>query len=572
MATAPYKPGDEERDLYYFGFAGEPKLVARMSQHRWVKPEYKEWDDFGQVPKRYRAICDAIPTWTRDVSVRIVEALKKCAWSYFFPVRIGFETVCFVGAPPNTFLIVLLIAVEEDSLQWEAGIAVALQCRDILREHEISDVEVEIREGKHVYHAASKKLEAQVDPQAWGSSPTATNQFIAPMLSYSGYPVRYYHDRNGEGTIGLHIKLEGDESTTYGLTCRHVVYNSRPPQESFKISTEEEPQYHVQASTEGYERCLFKIGEHQKRLEYHVSRLRDIHTRWEEWYSTSPEVWENKRPTERQTRLLLRFEKVLLYTKEIIECLKGIESKDERRIGRLAFHPNFEISTLKPGYLKDWALIELDTKKFLNGLGNKVFMGNCDFAIADPCYGVDRSPSPEELDNGFLTLTLAEEPEGQSSTWVGKRGAASGLTFGIKSAIEAVVRRPGCGTEDMYAWEMLIVPDKWYGTKFSKEGDSGSCVFDIYDGRIIGLVTGSNGAKPVQQEIWRGIPAIEGDPSSSRQLKEYPGKGISPKSTGETPVQRLRAYEEGTDITFVSPIEWVLEDIQDFTGLKPQLA
>ncbi|KAI0456820.1 hypothetical protein F5B21DRAFT_502117 [Xylaria acuta] len=61
---------------------------------------------------------------------------------------------------------------------------------------------------------------------------------------------------------------------------------------------------------------------------------------------------------------------------------------------------------------------------------------------------------------------------------------------------------------------------------FSAKGDSGSSVFDM-QGHVIGLITGS---------------------------------GCD-----------LAMIPKGADITFAAPIKWVLDDIQDFTGLRPRL-
>ncbi|KAI8946013.1 hypothetical protein F4801DRAFT_566103 [Xylaria longipes] len=37
MAFFPCKPDNEERDIYFYGFSGSPKLVARTGHNRWTK-------------------------------------------------------------------------------------------------------------------------------------------------------------------------------------------------------------------------------------------------------------------------------------------------------------------------------------------------------------------------------------------------------------------------------------------------------------------------------------------------------------------------------------------------------
>ncbi|KAI1186473.1 hypothetical protein F5B17DRAFT_431564 [Nemania serpens] len=110
----------------------------------------------------------------------------------------------------------------------------------------------------------------------------------------------------------------------------------------------------------------------------------------------------------------------------------------------------------------------------------------------------------------------------------------SGLTLGTLSSIEAVVRRLSCDKASAYTWEMLIVPGK-KSTRFSDDGDSGACVFNLA-GYVVGMVVGSSDD---------GLDADLG---------------------------RKRERDEEADVTFAAPIQWVLDDIREFTGLEPRLA
>ncbi|PSR77199.1 hypothetical protein BD289DRAFT_445717, partial [Coniella lustricola] len=84
-------------------------------------------------------------------------------------------------------------------------------------------------------------------------------------------------------------------------------------------------------------------------------------------------------------------------------------------------------------------------------------------------------------------------------------------------------------SSDLVTKEIVVVPTPFHGKKkafaFSAKGDSGSIVFDKR-GAIVGMVVASN----------------------------------SPAGSG------LHDYTEA-DVTFVSPIQWVLDDIQKTTGL-----
>ncbi|KAI1636250.1 hypothetical protein F4809DRAFT_662702 [Biscogniauxia mediterranea] len=218
----------------------------------------------------------------------------------------------------------------------------------------------------------------------------------------------------------------------------------------------------------------------------------------------------------------------IAYNTSIIEHIKAVSEKEKRIIGYLAFHPSLEVSSQQPGYLRDWALIKLDPKNFIRNPENEIFID---------------SPTSAFLSHGrdikFLTLDLKDELEQLSDYYqVGKGGGQTGLTFGTKSGLEAVVRHPTPDGKAFYTWELLVVPGPGY-TIFSDKGDSGSCVFNG-NGCVVGLVTSSNDAKPEEKN--------------------------------DTPESEMPAWPTGTSVTFVAPIEWVLEDIRDFTGLQPVFA
>ncbi|KAH8163709.1 hypothetical protein CIB48_g4549 [Xylaria polymorpha] len=61
-------------------------------------------------------------------------------------------------------------------------------------------------------------------------------------------------------------------------------------------------------------------------------------------------------------------------------------------------------------------------------------------------------------------------------------------------------------------------------------------------------------------------------PSNSQNLKRYPGGNTYPVESDTTSKDDLAELPNGMDVTFAAPIQWVLKDIQDFTGLQAGLA
>ncbi|KAI1117150.1 hypothetical protein F5Y14DRAFT_457984 [Nemania sp. NC0429] len=529
----PYKPDEAESAKYFFGFAGNPRLVARTSSNRWTEPQ-QEVDYYSsysivQVPKRYAAITEGIiiDRWGKDVDLAIIEALKPCAWNYFFPVKIGLERGEYWVPSIPSWPTVLLIAVEPDSLQWVDGIAVALECRKILGNFGIAGIEVEICEGQHTHHAASAKIEAEFMANPRG------NTWFEPFSGPLGYPVAYLEDREGQGTMGLHLRLGDESSPVYGLTCRHVVSHDRPRKDAYRVSGEHR-QYHIQGGEYVLNEAIGDLEYARGVLQGRVDNYQSRQDRWDTWY-VHDETMQHRRLSEKdmeeweaQKKHIARFDKKL-------ELLTEIKERKARVIGHLAFHPSSEMSLLQPGYLRDWALIELDPLQFKGGFENKMWMG------CGPKKRVLHWIPPE---GEFRTLRL----DASTETSVAKRGMKTGLTSGAINGIEAVVRRPYTNGDTVNAWQLLIVPDPEY-THFSERGDSGACIFDVH-GVVVGMVIGGSGNKP--------------HGSDSQQLKEGNEYKLGEK-------ERVEKRVQGISVTFAAPIQWVLDDIENFTGLKPRL-
>ncbi|RYO83609.1 hypothetical protein DL766_006462 [Monosporascus sp. MC13-8B] len=561
-SLVPYEPSPEERDEYYYGFAGNPKLVARTSCDIWAKPQHEEgWDQkLCQTPKRYAAIGDhdIVRKWSKILCVQVAHALNNCHWNYFCPIRIGLKGNRFRDNCP----VVLLIAVDWDTLSWKDGITTALQCRSILRNFQIGDVEVEIMEGRYRHAAVSTELEALFDPE--DEVQENIHETMIPMLSSLGYPLGYLEDRRGQGTLGLYLKFK-DHTPIYGLTCRHVVHGDRQAGDSYKFSGADRQQYHIQGTQATFQGWECELEAKLVQCKSLIERLEYKHNCWDS-YLQYDETRQHLRPTDLERMQLDSVRVESAFTEKVLKCVSQLVQKDKRKVGHLAFHPALQVSARKPGYLKDWALVELDLAKYLGPPENKVFLG--DRGLAEMKSHRFR-PMVTKLVKGHLPLSgilpaedtqaqvflsgMPPEEYRQGTMVVGKRGARTGLTFGVKNEIEAVIRSPGCGLDDQLTWEMLIIPAEGY-EKFSDGGDSGSSVFDL-EGRVVGLVTGST-HEPRFKDGKR---------------KKHPGDDTSPDTAEEGDATELSTEVDRTDITFASPIQWVLDDIEDFTGMKPQI-
>ncbi|RKL01052.1 hypothetical protein BFJ71_g5295 [Fusarium oxysporum] len=111
-----------------------------------------------------------------------------------------------------------------------SGRAVALKYRDVLREHGIHDLEVEIKESRITQCCSSDqdqtesdrstaKLEPRIpthEEESFGRHNIRLSEFLGIKIASSQFPTR-------EGTKGLYLRVRNTE-TVVALTCRHVVF------------------------------------------------------------------------------------------------------------------------------------------------------------------------------------------------------------------------------------------------------------------------------------------------------------------------------------------------------------
>jgi hypothetical protein len=73
----------------------------------------------------------------------IVEALRDLEWNTIDVLRIGYEF-----QDPTRYPIILWVSVQPGSTTWEKGYQCAISCKAVLRKHDITDVECEIKEAE----------------------------------------------------------------------------------------------------------------------------------------------------------------------------------------------------------------------------------------------------------------------------------------------------------------------------------------------------------------------------------------------------------------------------------------
>ncbi|KAK8121696.1 hypothetical protein PG984_010366 [Apiospora sp. TS-2023a] len=265
------------------------------------------------------------------------------------------------------------------------------------------------------------------------------------------------------------------------------------------------------------------------------------------------------------------------------------------------------------GFLNDWALVKLDKEKFkkprnevfLGELGKRTLLGSYQ-AVPQLTKRQERGiMEPITSNNGFLRMNghianiQDDSPKqgkmGIPCTRVLKRGATTGLSFGVTNSIEACVRatryRGGYEKRQVVgsscSWELLVIPfpdqvfkvDKLTGARrncFSAPGDSGAAVLDPFGTFIGQLVAGGPSGPPTSEYMkdnersWRGQaqPEMGAKSGITGNPTLYERGKLAHEAKPEPEIETLKA---DMDVTFVLMAGQLMTDIERWVGKKPAL-
>ncbi|KAF8816767.1 hypothetical protein BYT27DRAFT_7206932 [Phlegmacium glaucopus] len=137
----PSPPSEMEAKYYYNGLPSAPVLVARTSTTPWEEPTGPE---AYHTAKELRPVFNHALTkvWEGNLAPKVLDLLDsmKVQWTSIDIARIGNPEL------QKPFPVILWIGVRPASLSGYKGLDVASQCKKLLIEHHITDVDVEIRE------------------------------------------------------------------------------------------------------------------------------------------------------------------------------------------------------------------------------------------------------------------------------------------------------------------------------------------------------------------------------------------------------------------------------------------
>ena len=479
---------DLEAKLYYYGLPSRPVLIARTGS-LWEAPGPEAYPRLKEL--RIVGSHEISKVWEDNLALKVHAILDENGvdWSSTDVVRVG-----YVDEPYGN--VILWIGVRPGSLSYEVGINVAHQCKKVLLDHAISDIDVEIRQSEIIQSAGPRLLQPtdDIDPTVEVREPFATTLGITICARSTPWV---------EGTAGFFLHNGGDGRLLLA-TARHVVF-PRSDNNLYERKFQSQPRHDILVLSEAsFQQHLVSIDDQAKAQDdatsYQTKRMEKMAGRDDEIAIAACEDARNiMKRAEATAKVLSDFHRQLS---------TAWATDDSRSIGHVIFSPPIVIGAGTEQYTQDVAVIDVDTSKIdpRSFTGNAIDLGtkftpNALKKMMHPNRRNSHSfdfPGDRLLklrgtitDDEMRKPTMVDE-NGDGCIMVLKRGRTTGLTVGRANNIFSYTRIYFGGRYTGVSKEWAILPFDNKSGAFSAKGDSGSVVVDGA-GRIGGLLTGGSG-------------------------------------------------------------------------------
>ncbi|KAI6006447.1 hypothetical protein EDC04DRAFT_3123797 [Pisolithus marmoratus] len=487
-------PSEREAEFYYAGLPSAPRLVARTGTTPWEEP-------IG--PEAYRKIRElravgnhAIKkVWEDNLALELHALLDqmKVKWISTDVIRIGY-------AKKPYFPVILWIGVMPQSLSGDYGLYVTSKCQQLLRNHNITDVDVEIRESVVTRSAGPKLLHPS-------HSANPTVDVREPLTPTLGLPICSQSTPSAEGTGGFFITEGGNTSKLLLVTARHVVFPlEKCKNVHYKYKNKSQPRHNVMvlgnAAFDGYLQSIQSELMLQTCQAEHLEQVVEEQSKVE---GTGDQLvnWVHQQTQ----RALVKAKEAMKQLKTFYKEVSTHWTTSENRVlGHVILSPPINVGS--EGYTEDWAVIEIDASKIdaSNFAGNAIDLGT---RISVPEFTRKMYTNPQNAEffiypydrllrlNGTISDHEMRHPTSLDQNNVPcllviKRGGATSLTVGCANDVCSFVRHYH-GPPVKTSKEWAILPFDSRSGAFSAEGDSGSVIVDGF-GHIGGLITSGAGS------------------------------------------------------------------------------
>ncbi|KAI9450878.1 hypothetical protein BJY52DRAFT_1206074 [Lactarius psammicola] len=423
--TGTRRPCFNTRGLY-----SSPRSVYRTGTTPWTKPT---------GPEAQRNLKELRPVFSHKLNT---------AWKDLGPKVRDLLDSQGVGVGEVVGPVVLWIGVAPETLCGEDAHTSANGCLDLLKEFDITDVEVEYRESIYTRSASPNLLKSVSD-----SHPTVDVR--SPLTPVLGLFIAAQATSHAEDTGGLYLAEGGDSKKVLLVTARHVLF---PPNEgpnvNYPLTNTSAPRHDVLLlGTKAFENLV-------KSIKTRIGQ--------EEAGGDQDDVEEATGELKKTQRLLDEANEAMKALEKFHDEVKKDWSQPSQRVlGHIIRSPPITLGTGSEGFTEDYAVVELDSSKI-----DKAFKGNPDDRLLklEDIISKDLMLNPDMLDR-----------DGEPCLLVIKNGNTTSVTIGRANGIFSYT-----------STEWAILPYDSKSGVFSAPGDSGSIIADSR-GRIGGLLTGGAG-------------------------------------------------------------------------------
>ncbi|KAI9898129.1 hypothetical protein N3K66_006489 [Trichothecium roseum] len=488
------QPTEEEGAYFFSKLPSRARLVARTGE---------QWPDsnFGPLCK---FLCPFplghpfVATWntpgnTLQIDIREQLAAAGIDWVAIDCVGKYLDPPLSDGSSPT-----LLITVPPTSTDWNAGVRAVNACKIVLEDHDIKDMEVEMKEGM-VSQMVPDNNTCIDDCEGNELLLGAKTNLLGLSIGAKG--------RKAQGTLGLHLTLTDEDGNQkqLGLSCRHVFFDMDDThehrhgqgQEVVAVSfSEAQIKEAVEKATEKTQDAQNEVNSYEERIDQKF---------------TSLEVPVPAKTQELLHHLQKRFEDSQRELAKISQLLRDGEKLCE--FGHILYSPPIA-DTLTPSlntksWLPDWALIEIVGRRAEEGTNNNLCYissglmidkkaqelmgetginmptGYLNYVMGQPgsqYIPLKSAIIPESEMHGLPSLDRAHDYDpSHKQLVVFKYGRTTKLTAGLSNKPVSLTRKSGHVSEE---WCILPLA----GRVFSRSSDSGSLVWDT-ERRLGGIIT-----------------------------------------------------------------------------------
>jgi hypothetical protein len=363
--SPPYSVSQAEAVFYYSGLYSSPRLVYRTGTTPWTKPT---------GPEAQRQLKELRPVFGhklnivwKDLGPKVRQLLDSqgVLWTTIDVVRF-----IKVGEGEAIGPVVLWIGVAPDTLLGEDARISAKGCQDLLKEFDVTDIEVEYRESIYTRSAGPNFLKPVSDLHP-------TVDVRGPLTPVLGLSIAAQATPHISGTGGLYLAEGGNNEKILLVTARHVLFppNNGPNVDYTHTNSTSAPRRNVLLlGTRAFDNIVksikLRIGRHGIMAERYERQIKKLQVR---------EAVEDDDDAKEARKELKKTQVLLDEAKEAMEALESFHDQvkkqwsqpSQRVLGHIARSPPITLGAGTEGFTEDYAIVELDRSKI-----EKAFEGN----------------------------------------------------------------------------------------------------------------------------------------------------------------------------------------------------